>query len=233
MEIDVRSPFPFEALPRIWRWIEPFREKVSDDFGPQTQEDFVSFAAAKWDTQKTWAIYVDGEMGGLITFERLSPWVGTAHWIFKPNFQGKGIAAKASAVALGEMFATGIGKLAVYPLAGNLAMGSLLIRLGFTREGTLIEQTLCNGKPTDMWVYGLTKSQFEEKQHAMVCSSGRSECGSELHCETQRKEYDGTDDDADHDAGVAGTHEEPDGVLQQFDGEPVRGIGANQKRGDG
>ena len=171
MDVAVTSPFPFEALPRIWRWIETFKHKVSDDFGPQTLQDFVSFAAAKWDQQKTWAVYVDGELGGLITFERLSPWLGTAHWIFKPDFQGKGIAVRASRVAIAEMFAEGIGKLAVYPLAGNYAMGALLCSLGFEREGTLISHTLCGGKPTDMWGYGLTKSQFEGKQNAVSSST--------------------------------------------------------------
>jgi hypothetical protein len=41
--------------------------------------------------QKTWAVYGDGELGGLITFERLSPWLGTAYCLFQPDFQGKGI----------------------------------------------------------------------------------------------------------------------------------------------
>lgn len=161
MDIAVTSPFPFEALPRIWSWIAGFREKISDDFSPQSLEDFVSAMAAKWDRQKSWAVSADGELGGLITFERLTPWLGTAHLILKPDFQGRGIAVKACRLAVAEMFAEGIGKLAFYPLAGNLAIGSLLIHLGSTREGKLIGHTLSGGKPADMWVYGLSKENFE------------------------------------------------------------------------
>ena len=166
MEIRVCSPFPFEALPRIWRWIEPFRAKVSDDFSPQTLEAFVSSMASKWDQGKSWAVYGDDELGGLITFERLSPWLGTAHLILKPDFQGRGIAVKACRLAVAEMFAEGVGKLAFFPLAGNLAIGSLLINLGAEREGKMVGHTLCGGKPADMWIYGLSKVEFEEKLNA-------------------------------------------------------------------
>jgi RimJ/RimL family protein N-acetyltransferase len=161
VEVEVRKPFPFEALPRIWRWIEPFRSKVSDDFAPQTLQDFLSSMAAKWDHQASWAVCVEGEIGGLITFERLTPWLGTAHLVLKPDFQGRGIAVKACRTAVAEMFADGVGKLAFYPLAGNLAIGSLLINIGAKREGRLAAHTLCGGKPTDVLLYGLTKGDFE------------------------------------------------------------------------
>ena len=162
MDVAVSSPFPFEALPRIWHWIEGIRHKLADDFSPQTLGEFVSAMAAKWEQQKSWAVYADGELGGLITFEELSPWLGTAHCIFKPEFQGKGLAVRACRIAVGEMFAcSSIGKLAFYPLAGNLAIGSLLINLGASREGRMIGHTLCKGKPADILVYGLSKGDFE------------------------------------------------------------------------
>ena len=170
MNIVVTSPFPFEALPRIWRWCTGFWGKLSDDFSPRNQQEFVAFAMKKWEQQKTWAVYADGELGGLIVFERANAWLGTAHWIFKPEFQGKGMAVIASRIAIAEMF-TEVQKLAFYPLAGNFAIGSVLIKLGAKREGTLVEHTLCNGKPTDMWVYGLTKLQFEENENAMGSSN--------------------------------------------------------------
>ena len=162
MKVELASPFPLEALPRIWRWVESFRDQISDDFGPQTLDEFVEAARARWDQQTTWAIYGAGELGGLIAFERLSPWLGTAHWVLKPDFQGQGVALQASRIAVAAMFALGIGKLSVYPLAGNRPMGSLLIRLGAQREGTLAEQTVCHGRPVDMWVYGLTRAAFEK-----------------------------------------------------------------------
>lgn len=168
MNIDVTSPFPFEALPRVWKWIEPFRSKVSDDFAPQSLPSFIEYMSLKWERQKTWAVYGDGELGGLIVFEQLNPWLGTASIVLKPDFQGQGIAVKACRIAVAEMFEQpGIGKVDFYLLAGNYAIGSLLITLGAKREGTLESHTLRNGKPTDLWVYGLTKASFEVKQHGI------------------------------------------------------------------
>lgn len=160
MDIQVVNPFPFEALPRVWRWIEQFRSKVADDFTPKSLPQFMEAMAAQWDQQTSWAVLADGELGGLITFQRLSPWLGTAHCLFKPDFQAKGIAFKACHAAVAEMFALGIGKLAFYPLQGNLAIGSLVCALGAKREGTLVAQTLVDGQPADILVYGLTKDNF-------------------------------------------------------------------------
>jgi RimJ/RimL family protein N-acetyltransferase len=162
--IEVISPFPFEALPRVWRWIEPFKAKVADDFSPQDLEGFLAHMAHKWDRQKTWAVQGDGELGGLIIFEGLSPWLGTAHYLLKPDFQGRGIGVKALRLAVMEMFQEpGIGKLEFRVLAGNLAIGSLACNIGAKREGTLAGHTLSGGKPRDVWLYGLAKEDFEGK----------------------------------------------------------------------
>jgi RimJ/RimL family protein N-acetyltransferase len=178
MQVELIKPFPFESLPRVWKWCSDFRQKVADDFGPKTMDEFITHMRSVWDRQKSWAIYNDGELGGLITFERVTPWLGTAHVLLKPDFQGKGIAVQACRQAVGEMFEEGIGKLSFYPLGGNLAIGSLLVNIGAKREGTLEGQTLSNGKPIDIWMYGLTKEKFvaaparrlgnrdEEKNHA-------------------------------------------------------------------
>jgi len=177
MKIEVISPFPPQALPRVWRWMETFRDRVSDDFSPKTLEEFVEAMLTAWQNQKAWAVYGDGELGGLITFQRLSPWLGTAHCVFKPDFQGKGIAPRACRIAIAEMFAEGVGKLAFYPLAGNLAIGSLLVALGAKREGCLREHTVCQGKPANINVYGLSKGGFE-----YACRNS----GSDADCERDR-----------------------------------------------
>lgn len=114
----------------------------------------------------TWSITANGELGGMISCERVSPWLGTAHIILKPGFQGKGLSMLALRQAFGEMFALGIGKLAFYPLAGSLAVGSLLVNLGAKREGKLVSHTLVGGKPADINLYGLLKEDFENANGA-------------------------------------------------------------------
>jgi len=169
MNIEVTSPFPFEALPRVWHWIEPFREKVSDDFGPRDLKSFLALMAAKLEREKTWAVYGDGELGGLIEFERISPWLGTAHCLLKPDFHGRGIAVKACRIAVSEMFQErGLGRLEFRVLAGNLAIGSLISNLGGKREGTLEGHTLWQGKPKDVWIYGLSKEGFQGKRNVVT-----------------------------------------------------------------
>lgn len=160
--IEVTSPFPFEALPRVWRWIEGFRLQVADDFSPRTLEAYLAYMAARWEIEKTWAVYAEGELGGLIEFERLSPWLGTAHMLLKPDFQGRGIAVTVYRSAVAEMFAEpGLGKLEFRVLGGNLAIGSLVCNIGAKREGTLTGYTLSEGKPRDVWIYGLSKEAFK------------------------------------------------------------------------
>lgn len=171
MDIRIESPFPFESIPRLYRWIETFRDRVADDFAPNTLGEFVILMADRLESHKSWAIYRDEELGGLITFERLNPWLGTAHVLLKPEFQakrtkGEQLAVKACRQAVTEMFQEGIGKLSFYPFAGNLAIGSLLINIGAKREGTLEAHTLSNGKPVDIWMYGLTKENFKGEHHA-------------------------------------------------------------------
>jgi RimJ/RimL family protein N-acetyltransferase len=161
VELAVDSPFPFEALPRVWRWIETFRERVADDFSPKTEAGFVDFMAARWESMKTWAIRVDGELAGLILFERVNDWLGTAHFLLKPEFHAKGIAVKAARAAVAEMFRAGAGKLEFRVIAPNVAIGSLICAIGGTREATQRSQTLQGGKPVDVWLYGLTKQTWE------------------------------------------------------------------------
>lgn len=168
MDVRVESPFPFAALPRVWGWIQKFRHKVADDFSPKTLDEFVSLEASRWERQKTWAIYGDGELGGLVIFERVSPWRGEAHVLLKPDFQGKGVAMKACRQAVSEMFAHGVGKLSFSVLEKNLAVGSLICNLGGRREGCLRSETVQGGHPTDVWVYGLTKADFEGKHELSI-----------------------------------------------------------------
>jgi RimJ/RimL family protein N-acetyltransferase len=125
--------------------------------------------AAMWQTEKTWAVYAEGELGGLIEFQRMSPWLGTAHMLLKPDFQGRGIAVNACRAAVAEMFAEpGLGRLEFRVLAGNLAIGSLVCNIGGKREGTLAGYTLSEGKPKDVWIYGLSKEAFKGNRNVVT-----------------------------------------------------------------
>ena len=248
MESTVTSPFPFEALPRVWSWMRPFREKVSDDFSPQTLPEFLEAMAAKWESVRSWAVYGDAELGGLITFEQLTPWVGTAHFLLKQQFHARGIAVKAARAAAAEIFEREtIGKLVFYPLAGNLAIGSLLCNIGARREGRLEAHTVCGGKPTDMCVYGLTKREFNEHASRSDSSGDRGDrldCGVRPEREAEDDHNDGERDlkqhverefhELDH-ADVLASAPEPHGpvggLLPKFDEQSHRHARTDPQRG--
>src|SRR4051812_28757179 len=95
MSLSLVSPFPAYAWPSVWEWIRPFKERVSDDFGPQTLDDFVEFSVERARNAKTWAVFRDGEMGGLISIEHMTPVVVSSHVVFKRSFWGEGTVSAA------------------------------------------------------------------------------------------------------------------------------------------
>jgi RimJ/RimL family protein N-acetyltransferase len=144
--------------------MESCRHKVADDFGPKNLTGFMDQMQARIETPgyRTWSIAADGELGGLVTFERVSPWLGTAQLFLKPGFHGQGLSLAALRVTFGEMFQLGVGKLAFAPAAGSQAFASLLVNLGARREGKLFGHTLIGGKPANVNLYGLLKDEFEK-----------------------------------------------------------------------
>lgn len=174
MEIRTESPFPEYAWPRVWSWIETFRHRVADDFGPKTLEEFVEQRMAATH-EKTWAVYRDGELGGIVSFQALTPWLGTAHCLFKKNLWGFETTIPALRAVAEEIFATGIWKLTVMPFRDNLQIKGVLKRLGAECEGTLREHTVREGKPVDVLLYGLTRKRFEDA----IRSSSTDNCVSD------------------------------------------------------
>jgi RimJ/RimL family protein N-acetyltransferase len=161
--VRVEKPFPDYALPRVWSWIQDFRQRVSDDFSPQTLSEFV----AQWEqlkpTRTTWGVWRGAELGGLVAWE---PWpvpgVGASHALFKREFWGHATTRTALELVYSELFSQGARKVLGFPFQSNHAIISLCRNVGFYTEGVLRHQTLQNGKPTDVVVLGLLKEDFEK-----------------------------------------------------------------------
>ena len=65
--VQVISPFPIYAVPRVFVWMKEFRNRVCDDFAPDTLGDFVD----QWQREdragrRTWSVIRGGELGGVI-----------------------------------------------------------------------------------------------------------------------------------------------------------------------
>jgi RimJ/RimL family protein N-acetyltransferase len=156
----VISPFPESSVPRIWVWMQQFRERVCDDFAPKTIEEFVADWRAR--PKRSWAVYQGEELGGMIVFEPTSPAAGILHVIFKRTFWGPAITVPAARHAIAEIFASGFIKISAFPFTDNDSLRSAARRFGFRNEGVQRGQTLRGGKPVDQAVMGLTLEDWNE-----------------------------------------------------------------------
>lgn len=163
--VEIVSPFPRYAVPKIWLWTLQFRSRVADDTAPKTLDDFVRDwdAHESRDARRTFAIYVDEQLAGLGTFERWSPWCGTTHVLFCKNFWGKETTVPALREFYQRIFTEeGCHKLLQYAFADNYQLFAIAKEIGAKIEGTLREQTFRNGVPTDMKIIGLLREDFEK-----------------------------------------------------------------------
>jgi RimJ/RimL family protein N-acetyltransferase len=172
--IEVVSPFPEFAVPRVWDWIETFRQKVCDDYSPATREAFVGQTLAQLASGvRSWAIYRDGDLGGMVTYQAWNPKVGTAHVVFKRSFWGRETTETALRAIAGEIFSSGAEKITAYFFEDNHALRGLLKRFGAKREGWFEAQTVRGGKPIAIEAVGL----FKEKFYASADHSGGNRSG--------------------------------------------------------
>lgn len=166
MTIEARSPFPKWALPEVWQWIESFRDRVMDDYSPQTLEDFL----ADWETRETmrksWAVYRDDELGGLVVIEPVNPvWVNS-HVLFKRSFWGRKVTLPALRAVYREVFDSGVQRISAAIFADNHQMRNLALDLGAVEE-TRRSQPMRNctrrdGELVAMRIIALFPEEFEK-----------------------------------------------------------------------
>lgn len=160
MSVRLESPFPLRAVPRIWAWIESFRERVLDDYAPQTLEAFVADWYAQTPFRSSWAVWEGDELGGAITWEAWpQPGIGVAEAVFKPAFWPR--AQEALGQAYAGLFAQGARKILIFPFRGNAAIIALYRALGARQEGILKAQTMRQGRPASLVILSVFKEDFE------------------------------------------------------------------------
>lgn len=167
--VRVESPFPESAIPRVWSWIQGFRERVADDFAPASIEQFVQF----WSSQsqaKTWGVWRDGELGGLVVVKEISPVLAESHCLFKRSFWGHDTTLAALRAVYAEVFATGIEKVFSVAFRDNAQLLGLARRIGAQKEGILRKHTRRGGELVDMIAIGLLREDFERRAVAPVAA---------------------------------------------------------------
>jgi RimJ/RimL family protein N-acetyltransferase len=144
----------------VWQWIQPFRERVSDDFAPRTVDGFVDLMLASAEAAETFAVWRGDDLGGLITIQRATPYLALSHIVFRRSFWGAATTLPAIREVYRRVFEGGAGKICATVFERNHALRSLARKIGAREEGLRRGQTLQDGKPADMVELGLLKEDF-------------------------------------------------------------------------
>ncbi len=163
--IGIVSPFPFHALPKLWRWIEAARDRIADDYFPKTLDDFIT----QWEQfreagRRSWAVYSDAELCGVFVVSRTSPLCCDAHCIFARRFWGRTVTVTASHMLANELFSdtpnNRYEKVSTMAFADNKSLGALIKALGGSREGLLRNHTRRGGKFVDVMILSLERERY-------------------------------------------------------------------------
>ena len=159
--IELVSPFPPYAVPRVWSWVEPFRSRYFDDYQPATLDAFVR----DWTHQdrlgrRTWGVVANDELGGCVGAVEATPVRVAVDFTFKEGFWNHGIAPQAVKMVMARIFEGPAEKLTMVAFADNRALVGMLKQAGAQIEGTLRGNTLRDGKLIDVVVLGVRKAVF-------------------------------------------------------------------------
>lgn len=145
--------------PICWSWLNRYYWKVADDYAPKTLQEFVDASISRG--SRNFGVYRNGELGGLIMFDRLSPYLCECHVYFKRSFWGW--ATTVPALQLARRWATtegGYSKCTSPIFESNQLMVKLAERLGFIQEAFFRAHTTQRGKPVNVLYF----SYFARRQ---------------------------------------------------------------------
>jgi [ribosomal protein S5]-alanine N-acetyltransferase len=116
-----------------------------------------------WNSQANWAVTLDGEMIGTVnlTFEGAGRIGSLGYGVHKRRW-GQGLAREAIAAVLDRAFAASdtFARVRAHTKPLNERSVGLLLRLGFTHEGTLRANRLQGAELVDEAVYGLLRGEW-------------------------------------------------------------------------
>jgi RimJ/RimL family protein N-acetyltransferase len=146
-------PFDPSDLPIAWYWIKDYYWRVADDYAPQNERDFIKHQLGR-DSVRA-GVYRDGELGGLMICEGISPVLCEGHCYFKKGFWGWETTLPALHCALKAAWALGYDKMICPVFAKNRLMARLLVEIGAIPEAFLQSHTRQHGQPVDVVYFSL------------------------------------------------------------------------------
>jgi hypothetical protein len=156
--VTAASPFPRVSAPRLWLWAESLLDRLFDDGVPREENAFVEYWLEIIDAQASWAVMVDGELGGIVI---ATPAQGAMRVtaFFKPSAWGK--AREALRMVYGELFDAGVERIQAPVFRHNRAMISLQRQLGGVGAADFPRAATINGRPAHLVLMVTTKEAYD------------------------------------------------------------------------
>ena len=149
--MTITSPFPLELVPLAWQWLQEFPQANFDDYGPQTFNQFEPHMQWRVTTERTWAVFKEGQPCGVVGYAPITPRLGALHGIcFAKGLCTRDEKREAVRLILRELFDSGVAKICATFFADNSKIGPFLSDLGALEEGYLRQHTLRDGQPINM-----------------------------------------------------------------------------------
>lgn len=174
-DVDVIEPFPVTALPQAAQWMRCYKTLIFGDGGPQTNEEIEENLRERVGLPfvRSWGIIdknnltstkqTDTPLVAIVMFEQITPQNGYFHVASNRRAWGDklcqpGLVEQGGKLILQDIFATStINRASVMCVAANKAARSLALRLGFQKDGYLLDMINVKGKPADIAHFGLLR----------------------------------------------------------------------------
>ncbi len=155
--VQTITPFPAEALPLAWEWLNEHPEHNFDDYGSKTCDEFVQEMLKRSEMESSWGVLDgDGNLCGIVGYLPLTERLGTFHGIcFADRVCGTAITHQAIESILNQLWALGVEKISASFFADNERIHRFLQAHGAVDEGLLRKNSMRNGLPIDSRVVAI------------------------------------------------------------------------------
>lgn len=171
--VDLLEPFPASQLERLFGWLHCYKTFIETDLSPKTAAAYVEMFTNLPADVRTFGVVdkrqqvdakVDAALIGMLAFEPASPYNGYMHVASRRKAWGTGLIEEASKLVITELFTSNeqLCRLSAMVFDKNAPAKSLLVRMGFKREGIFPEFVRQNNLPVTIAHYGLTRSSYNE-----------------------------------------------------------------------
>lgn len=153
---EMKTPNDYPPIIRTWS------QQYADDLGFQS------------------ALVLEGKIIGMIGFHQLN-WLNKRAEIgcwLSADQQGKGLMTTACGALLQIGFEHyGLHRIEIRVAAQNQKSRAIPERLGFKKEGELKEATYLNGRYEDIVIYGMTATEYRQRQGPLKVYNGLQQHG--------------------------------------------------------